>query len=205
MKFKWGPECQQSFDRIKKYLLNPLILKPPELGKPLLLYISVNQVACGGFLAQYKEGSLIEHAIYYVSKTFIDYEKKYSQIEKTCLALVWMCQKLRHYLLASEVKILSKLNPLKYILEQPFLSGRVAKWQVLLMQYDLEYVSQQSIKGQAIADQLADFPLAEEVKAEDDFPDEQICNIQQSPIWNLFFDGSKNMAGIGIRNLINHS
>ena len=198
VKFEWGPECQQSFERIKKYLLNPPILKPPELGKPLLLYISVNQVACGGFLAQYKEGSLIEHAIYYVSKTFIDYEKKYSHIKKTCLALVWMCQKLRHYLLASEVKILSKLNPLKYILEQPFLKGRVAKWQVLLMQYDLEYVSQQSIKGQAIADQLADFPLAEEVKVEDDFPDEQICNIQQSPVWNLFFDGSKNMAGIGI-------
>ena len=202
VKFEWGPECQLSFDRIKKYLLNPPILKPPELGKPLLLYISVNQVACGGFLAQYKEGSLIEHAIYYVSKTFIDYEKKYSHIEKTCLALVWMCQKLRHYLLASEVKILSKLNPLKYILEQPFLSGRVAKWQVLLMQYDLEYVSQQSIKGQAIADQLADFPMAEEVKAEDDFPDEQICNIQQSPVWNLFFDGSKNMAGIGIGILL---
>ena len=180
VKFEWGPECQQSFERIKKYLLNPPVLKPPELGKPLLLYISVNQVACGGFLAQYEEGSLIEHAIYYVSKTFIDYEKKYSQIEKTCLALVWMCQKLRHYLLASEVKILSKLNPLKYILEQPFLSGRIAKWQVLLMQYDLEYVSQQSIKGQAIADQLADFPLAEDVKAEDDFPDERICNIQQS-------------------------
>ena len=202
VKFEWGPECQQSFDRIKKYLLNPPILKPPELGKPLLLYISVDQVACGGFLAQYKEGSLIEHAIYYVSKTFIDYEKKYSHIEKTCLALVWMCQKLRHYLLASEVKILSKLNPLKYILEQPFLSGRVAKWQVLLMQYDLEYISQQSIKGQAIADQLADFPLAEEEKAEDDFPDEQICNIQQSPVWNLFFDGSKNMAGIGIGILL---
>ena len=70
------------------------------------------------------------------------------------------------------------------------------------MQYDLEYVSQQSIKGQAIADQLADFPLAEEVKAEDDFPDEQICNIQQYPVWNLFFDGSKNMAGIGIGILL---
>ena len=40
------------------------------------------------------------------------------------------------------------------------------------------------------------------MKAEDDFPDEQICNIQQSPIWNLFFDGSKNMAGIGIGILL---
>ena len=58
VKFEWGPECQQSFDRIKKYLLNPPILKPPELGKPLLLYISVNQVACGGFLAQYTRRQL---------------------------------------------------------------------------------------------------------------------------------------------------
>ena len=70
-------------------------------------------------------------------------------------------------------------------MEQPFLTGRIAKWQVLLMQYDLEYVSQKSIKGQAIADQLADFPLTEEIKAEDDFPDEHICNIQQPPVWNL--------------------
>ena len=33
VKFEWGPECQQSFDRIKKYLLNPPVLKPPGLGK----------------------------------------------------------------------------------------------------------------------------------------------------------------------------
>ena len=117
VKFEWGPECQLSFERIKQYLLNPPVLKLPKLEKPLLLYIFVNHNACGGFLAQYEEGSRIEHAIYYISKTFIDYEKRYSQMEKTCLALVWMCQKLRHYLLASEIKILSRLNPLKYILE----------------------------------------------------------------------------------------
>ena len=57
-------------------------------------------------------------------------------------------------------------------------------------------------KAKQIADQLADFPLTEEVKAEDDFPDEQICNIQQYPVWNLFFDSSKNMAGIGIGILL---
>ena len=104
--------------------------------------------------------------------------------------------------MASEIKILSRLNPLKYILEQPFLTGRIAKWQVLLMQYDLEYVSQKSVKGQSIADQLADFPLTEEIKAEDDFPDDRICNIQESPVWTLFFDGARNMSGIGIGILL---
>ncbi|CAN6459259.1 unnamed protein product [Victoria cruziana] len=147
VKFEWGQECQNSFERIKAYLLNPPVLKPPVLGKPLLLYITVKESACGGFLAQYEEGNRIEHAIYYVSKTFIQHEKNYSLIEKSCLALVWMCQKLRHYLISTEVKILSKLNPIKYILDQPFLTGKIAKWQVLLIQYDLEYISQKSIKG----------------------------------------------------------
>lgn len=31
--------CQNSFDNIKKYLLNSLVLMSLELGKPLLLYI----------------------------------------------------------------------------------------------------------------------------------------------------------------------
>ena len=59
------------------------------------------------------------------------------------------------------------------------------------MQYDLKYVSQKSVKGQSIADQLADFPLTEEIKAEDDFSDDRICSIQESPVWTLFFDGAK--------------
>ncbi|CAN6455572.1 unnamed protein product [Victoria cruziana] len=122
-------------------------------------------------------------------------------MEKTCLALVWMCQKLRHYLLSTEVKILSKLNPLKYILDQPFLAGRIAKWQVLLIQYDLEYISQKSVKGQAIADQLADFPLSEELRVDNTFPDETVSNVEL-PLWTLYFDGSKSTIGAGIGILI---
>ncbi|XP_047250000.1 uncharacterized protein LOC124885798 [Capsicum annuum] len=38
---EWTTECQQLFDRIKDYLLNPPILVPPEPGRPLLLYLFV--------------------------------------------------------------------------------------------------------------------------------------------------------------------
>ncbi|CAN6454576.1 unnamed protein product [Victoria cruziana] len=201
LKFEWGQKYQNSFERIKTYLLNHPILKPPVLGKLLLLYITVNESVCGEFFDQYEEGSRIEHAIYYISKIFVQYEKNYSQMEKSCLALVWMCQKLRHYLLSTEVKILSKLNPLKYILDQPFLAGRIAKWQVLLIQYDLEYISQKSVKRQGIADQLADFPLSKELKVDDTFPNETVSNIEL-PLWTLYFDDSKSTIGAGIEILI---
>lgn len=42
------------------------------------------------------------------------YEENYSAIEKTCLALVWVTKKLRHYMLAYQVIIISRMDPLKY-------------------------------------------------------------------------------------------
>ena len=38
-----------------------------------------------------------EHAIYYLSKKLLDYKVKYSLVEKTCTAMVWLTKKLRHY------------------------------------------------------------------------------------------------------------
>ncbi|RDX97231.1 hypothetical protein CR513_20035, partial [Mucuna pruriens] len=35
------------------------------------------------------ETSKKEHAIYYLSKKFMDYEMRYSSLERTCCALAW--------------------------------------------------------------------------------------------------------------------
>jgi len=34
--FEWDQSCQKAFDCIKKYLLNPLVLGAPILGKPFI-------------------------------------------------------------------------------------------------------------------------------------------------------------------------
>ncbi|XP_070010371.1 uncharacterized protein [Nicotiana sylvestris] len=38
--FRWDQSCQNAFESIKKYLLNPPVLGAPMLGKPLILYIA---------------------------------------------------------------------------------------------------------------------------------------------------------------------
>ena len=95
-------------------------------------------------------------------------------MERTCLAVVWAAQKLRHYFLAHQVKLLARMDPLKYIFEKPVTSGRVARWQMLLAEFDITYVTQKSIKGQAIADHLAHLPLPRYEPVRTDFPDESI-------------------------------
>lgn len=50
--FKWDNKCEEAFNEIKEYLMNPPVLMSPIEGKLLLLYISATDVALGTLLAQ---------------------------------------------------------------------------------------------------------------------------------------------------------
>jgi len=43
------------------------------------------------------------------------------------------------------------MDPVKYIFEKSALTGRIARWQVLLSEFDIVYVTQKAIKGSALA------------------------------------------------------
>ena len=68
--------------------------------------------------------------------------------------------------------LIFKLDPIKYIFEKPSLSGMIARWQVLLSEYDIQYVSQKGIKGSAIAKFLVDRTEEEYEPMKFEFPDE---------------------------------
>ena len=99
---------------MREYLLSPLVLVPPTPGHPLLLYLSVLDVALGCMLSQLNDSSK-ERAIYYLSKRVLDYEKRYVMIERYCLALVWATRRLRQYMTEYSVHLISLLDPLRYL------------------------------------------------------------------------------------------
>ncbi|XP_077242700.1 uncharacterized protein LOC143883237 [Tasmannia lanceolata] len=185
---KWNEECQEAFEKIKQCLALPPVLSPIIPGQPMLLYLSVTDTAMGCMLAQQDPESKRERAIYYVSKKMLEYEQKYTILEKTCLALVWATQKLRHYLLSSRVLLLSRMDPLKYLFEKPALTGRTARWLLLLSEFDITYVTQKSIKGRVIAEQLADSPAENNEFWKAEFPDEEIMTVEDE------FSCTNNMA-----------
>jgi len=96
----WTKEWKKAFDKIKEYLSKPPVLVPPEPGRPLLLYLSLLNGAIHCVLGQHDETRRKEQAIYYMSKKFMTYEARYSLFERTCCALTWIAQKLRHYFCA---------------------------------------------------------------------------------------------------------
>lgn len=143
------------------------------MGKPLLLYVVAMESSLGALLAQHNEEGK-EHVLYYLNRTMVGTELNYSPIEKTCLALVFVLQKLRHYLLTTIVHLISWANPLKYIMSHPLVQGRIAKWTVLLSELDIHYVPQRAVKGQALADFLATHPILDDSPLRMELPDENV-------------------------------
>ena len=47
---EWNEQCEEALDKIKKYLVNPHVLKPHKAGKPLILYLVVEPEALGAML-----------------------------------------------------------------------------------------------------------------------------------------------------------
>ena len=76
---EWTEECQIAFDKVKNYLSTPPILVPPILRKPLILYLTIHDKSMGCILGQHDKIGKKDHAIYYLSKKFIEYESKYPQ------------------------------------------------------------------------------------------------------------------------------
>ncbi|XP_019226185.1 PREDICTED: uncharacterized protein LOC109207675 [Nicotiana attenuata] len=77
------------------------------------------------------------------------------------------------------------------------LSGRLARWSILFNQYEITYTPQKAVKGQALANFLADHPLPAEWELSDEFPDEDVLFIVELPPWTMFFDGSARCNGAG--------
>ena len=164
-------------------------------GKPLLLYLSIIEDAVGSMLAQ-EDDDKNERAIYYLSKIFHNYETRYTPIEKSCFALLWAVQKLRHIILPFQIWIVARMDPLKYLFQKSTLSGRLSRWLILLVEFDLKYVARKTIKGSIVSDFCAKNPV-EGKDGREDFPDEDILDIELGA-WKMYFDGAVNQYGKGI-------
>ncbi|KAG8485644.1 hypothetical protein CXB51_018864 [Gossypium anomalum] len=76
----------------------------------------------------------------------------------------------------------------------------MARWQILLSEFDIVYVSQKAINGSAIAEFLASRTLEDYEPLSFDFPNEElmyVAVIEEYP-WKLNFDGASNAVGKGI-------
>jgi hypothetical protein len=101
------------------------MLKAPQVGVLFRLYIAAEDKVIGAVLTQEIEGK--EHVVAYLSQRLVDAETRYTFIEKLCLCLFYVCTKCRCYLLSSHCTVAGQTDVIKYMLQNPIMSGRNGK------------------------------------------------------------------------------
>jgi ribonuclease HI len=151
------------------------------------IYLLVSDTSIASVVVQVYDGK--EKVVFYLSRRMLDTETRYPEIEKLCLCLFFICTKLCHILLSVEVIVICKSDVIKHMLLAPVLKGRLGKWMFALSEFDIRYQPVKAIKGQALADLIA----------------ERInTNITTLSVrtWAMYFDGPACEDGCGIGILL---
>jgi hypothetical protein len=161
-KVDWAIEQHKAFDDLKHYLKHLPTLWSPEHGQPLILYVSATHSTVSGALVVEKETmhnnktTKQQFPVYFISKVLTGSAKFYSEMEKTCYAIIMSAWKLRHYFKAHTIKVLTNQS-LNNIFSNRDSSGRINKWAMELSEHIIDFEKQSAIKSQILADFVAEW------------------------------------------------
>ena len=168
-------------------------MSSPEVDEILFAYLAVASHAVSFVLI--RVDSDIQRLVYYVSKSLHKAEVWYLPLEKAILAVVHATRKLPHYFQAHTMVVLTQF-PLKSILQSTDYTGRIAKWGTILGAFDIKYMPRTSVKGQVLANLVAEFAeLPEEVNVKNHGMDEKsvgLISTQYPSSWKVYVDEAAN-------------
>lgn len=103
--FKWTLEFQEAFEGLKVYLQSLKVLSQLRKCKNLFLYLDVADLTISILLL--REEGKIQHPVYYFSMMLQDAKTRYLKMENVSLALISASRKLKPYLQAHQVIVLT--------------------------------------------------------------------------------------------------
>jgi hypothetical protein len=93
----------------------------------------------------------VQQPVYFISEVLTETKARYTQVQKLLYAVLMATKKLQHYLTNHEVTVVTSF-PLGEVVHSRDATGRISKWALELMGYDIEYAPRTAIKSQALAD-----------------------------------------------------
>ena len=111
----WGPAQEEAFQKVKEELTKPTVLALYNPNAKTKICADASAYGLGAVLLQHHDREDWK-PIAYASKSMSETEKRYSQIEKEALALVWACEKFADYIIGKHIQIETDHKPLVLLL-----------------------------------------------------------------------------------------
>jgi hypothetical protein len=104
--------------------------------------------------------------------------------EKELLAIIYALNKFRHYVTGYHIFFHTDHSAIRYLMNKPTVTGRLARWLLLLQEFDITIVDKLG-KSNVVADYLSRLHFADEdpTPIEDTFPDEHLFHIVTHTPW----------------------
>ncbi|CAJ0599415.1 unnamed protein product [Cylicocyclus nassatus] len=153
--FIWTIECENAMKRLKEALTTAPILVAPRLGLPFVIETDSSGKAVAGVLKQEQDNDL--KVIAYASRTLNVHESRYPAIELEALGVVFAVQKFRPYIDGAKCTVITDHAPLKALLHRKDLTGRLAKYQIILQEFDITIMYRPG-KANVVCDTLSRHP-----------------------------------------------
>ena len=148
---------EEAFFALKEQLCSETVLRLPDPYSPLILTTDWSQRGMGAILSQVnKKGE--KHPICYASRSCNPAKRNYSSFNGECLAVVWATGHFRSYLFGNSFKLVTDHEPLKWLMTTQKLTGKLARWSLLLQEYDFHVEHRVGTKN-TNADCLSRCPL----------------------------------------------
>nr|XP_049693297.1 uncharacterized protein LOC126053899 [Helicoverpa armigera]XP_049695188.1 uncharacterized protein LOC126054290 [Helicoverpa armigera]XP_049704767.1 uncharacterized protein LOC126056282 [Helicoverpa armigera] len=129
-------EVRPSTDKVDAVISGPVLkIFNPKLKTEL--HTDASGVALAAILMQHHPGSGL-HPVHYMSKKTTDIQSRYSSYELEALAIIEGIRKFRHYLYGIPFKIVTDCKAFELTLKKKDLSAKVARWVLMLSEYDFE-------------------------------------------------------------------
>ena len=135
---KYSSEQIDSFNNIKEILSAAPILHLPDLTIPFIVRSDSSATGIGGVLLQMHDD--VTFPVSYASRQLTCSERKYSTVERECLAIVFAIQRFSLYLIGKKFLLEVDHRPLVYLSKMKNLNSRLARWALCLQPYDYSIV-----------------------------------------------------------------
>ena len=76
-----------------------------------------------------------------------------------------------HYHIGKHIQVIFRVNSFTIAHDKSIFAELYSKWAILLSQYEIQFMPQKVIKGQAVSDFLVNHPVLGTSKLYDDLPD----------------------------------
>ncbi|XP_048251449.1 uncharacterized protein LOC125379241 [Haliotis rufescens] len=137
--FVWSDDADKAFQTLKQALISSPILVFPDFNKPFILYTDSSSFAIGFVLGQ-KDSEGRERVVAYGGKSLNKTQRQYHITLKECLALVTGVKHFHLYLAPNKFQVITDHAALRYLKSIKDPTGKLARWSLMLTQYDYEVI-----------------------------------------------------------------